>query len=54
MLIDQFIKLLRTLGDDDLRVVADVVRKLEEDRKIVDVGGESVEAAARNPNPEKR
>ena len=33
---------------------ADLIRKLEEDRKVVDIGGKSVETASRNPKPEKR
>ena len=33
---------------------ADLIRKLEEDRKVVDIAGKSVETAAREPKPEKR
>jgi hypothetical protein len=32
----------------------DLIRKLEEDRKVVSISGKPVETTARNPKPEKR
>ena len=32
----------------------DLIRKLEEDRKVVEVAGKPVETASKDPKPEKR
>jgi uncharacterized radical SAM superfamily Fe-S cluster-containing enzyme len=32
----------------------ELIQKMEEDRKVVNIGGRSVETASRDPKPEKR
>ena len=34
--------------------VLDLIRKFEEDRKVVNIAGKSAETAAKDPKPEKR
>ena len=34
--------------------ISDLIRKLEEDRKVVDIGGKPVETTSKEPKPEKR
>ena len=48
------ILLVIDLNDDERERVVALIRQIEEDRKIVTIGGERVETAAREPNVEKR
>jgi len=54
MTTDDILEIVRQLDDDDLILVADLVRTLEEGRRVVDIVGNPVETASRNPQPEKR
>jgi hypothetical protein len=51
---NDLLALVRDLDDDGRGAVLALIRKLEEDRKVVDINGKLVETAARNPKPEKR
>ena len=51
---NEFIELVRNLDDDGRGAVLALIRKLEEDRKVVEINGMPIETAARNPKPEKR
>ena len=54
MTADELLDLVRQLDDDEMAIVADLVRSLDEARMVVSVGGDVAETTARNPKPEKR
>ena len=51
---NELIELVRNLDDDGRGAVLALIRKLEEDRKVVVIAGKPVETTARNPQPETR
>ena len=51
---NELIELVRNLDDDGRGAVLALIRKLEEDRKVVVINGVLIETAARNPQPETR
>jgi hypothetical protein len=51
---NDLLALVRDLDDEGRGAVLALIRKLEEDRKMVEINGRSVETTARNPKPETR